>query len=156
EALPGFAENRIDLWVTLFALAVTLIAPLLFGFVPAVTSARSASLRDRSGIASRGSRSLRSTLVACEVALSVILVAGSSLLTETLHRLESVAPGFVPERAVSFNITLPDARYAKSEDIIQAVGKIEQQLGAQPGVEAAGASLVLPLQGTAWTSDATP
>jgi putative ABC transport system permease protein len=155
EVIPSFADMRVDLWVILFAVAVTLLAPMLFGLVPAFTSTHEGSLQDRSGTASRRSRSLRGTLIASEVALSVVLVAGSALLIQTLIKLESVDPGFVPDRALSFNVTLPDIRYTKGKDMVRAVDQIENNLRAQPGVEAAGASLALPLQGWAWSSDAT-
>jgi putative ABC transport system permease protein len=156
ERIPGFAEVRMDSWVIVFAATVTLFAPLLFGLTPALVSSRTGSLQDRAGIALRGSRSLRSALVACEVALSVILVAGSALLIESFVRLQSVEPGFNPGQALSFSLALPDTRYAKDESMVQAVSRIEQNLRSQPGVEAAGTSLVLPLRGFAWTSDATP
>jgi len=156
DAVPGFAEIRLDAWVIAFAAGVTLLAPVLFGLAPALTSARTGALRDRSGIAWRGSRSLRSALVSAEVALSVVLVAGSALLIQSLIKLESVDAGFVPDRAVSFNLTLPENRYRTDQSQVQAVEKFEQKLRGQPGVVAVGASLVLPLQGSAWTGDATP
>jgi putative ABC transport system permease protein len=154
-AIPDFAELRLDSHVILFAIAVTLLAPMFFGLVPALRSARTGYLQDRSSIASRGNRSFRNALVASQVALSVVLVAGSALLIETLVKLESVDPGFEPDRAISFTLTMPDTRYHKSEDMIQTVDKIEQELRRQAGVEAAGISLVLPLRGWAWSSDAT-
>ncbi len=94
-AIPAFAELRIDVWVVLFNVAITVCAPLLFGIVPALTSCRAENLRDRSE-GSRGGRKMRDFLVACEVALSVVLVVGAGLLIRSLIRLEECRPRFQP------------------------------------------------------------
>ena len=155
EAIPPFAELRIDGWVILFSVSVTLFAPLLFGVAPALASSRSEMLRDRSETVSRGSRSTRNALVACEVALSVVLVVGAGLLIRSLIRLESVNPGFNPDHAVSFNILLPELRYPKAEQVVRAIDGIENGLRKQSNVQAVGMSLALALRGAAWTGDAT-
>jgi putative ABC transport system permease protein len=154
-AIPSFADMHVDRWVILFAASMTLLAPLLFGLAPILTSTHEGTLQDRSGTASRGSRAFRRALVASEVALSVVLVAASALLIQSLINLESVDPGFVPDRALSFKVTLPTIRYTRGRDIVRSVDEIEQHLRAQPGVDAAGASLALPLEGWAWSSDVT-
>ncbi|MGI8746020.1 MAG: ADOP family duplicated permease [Bryobacteraceae bacterium] len=155
SAIPRFAELRIDDWVIAFNVILTLAAPLLFGVVPALASSRSDTLRDRSRITSRGNRSLRNILVACEVALSVLLVAGAGLLIRSLIRLENVDPGFNPDHAISFNILLPGVRYPKEEQVARFVQDLEQSVRAQPQVQAVGTSLTLALRGYAWTADAT-
>jgi putative ABC transport system permease protein len=98
---------------------------------------------------------LRNVLVGCEVALSVVLVVGAGLLIRSLVRLESVDPGFNPERAVSFRLFLPEIRYAKSEPTIRAIQEIESRIRTEPGVQVVGIGMVLPLQGMSWTGDAT-
>jgi putative ABC transport system permease protein len=155
EAIPPFAELRIDGWVILFSIAVTLFAPLLFGVAPALASSRSEMLRDRSETVSRGGRSTRSALVACEVALSVVLVVGAGLLIRSLIRLESVNPGFNPDHAVSFDVLLPEIRYPKAEQVVRVIDGIENGLRKQSNVQAVGMSLALALRGAAWTGDAT-
>jgi predicted permease len=153
-AIPAFAELRIDAWVIVFNAAITVCAPLLFGIVPALTSSRSESLRDRSETASRGSRPVRDFLVASEVALSVILVVGAGLLIRSLIRLENVDPGFDPEHAMSFDVLLPEIRYPKAEQVVRTVQEIERRLRTQSRVKAVGAAIALALRGTAWTDDA--
>jgi putative ABC transport system permease protein len=153
-AIPGFAELRIDLWVILFTGAITLCAPLLFGVIPAIASSRPDALRDRSESASRASRSLRDLLVACEVALSVVLVVGAGLLVRSLLLLERVDPGFRPESGVSFSLVFPDVRYS-DENAVRAIENIENRLRTVPGVHAVGAATTLPLRGFAYSGDAT-
>jgi len=154
-AVPRYAELRIDAWVILFGAAVTILAPLLFGMIPALTSSRADALRDRGETGSRGRRSLRNVLVSCEVALSVVLVVGAGLLIRSLILLESVDPGFNPDQAVSFSLVLPKVRYAKSAHTVRTIEEIEARIRTAPGVQSVGTSLVLPLQGSAWTGDAT-
>jgi putative ABC transport system permease protein len=153
-AIPAFAELRIDLWVVLFNVVITVCAPLLFGIVPALTSCRAENLRDRSE-GSRGGRGMRDFLVACEVALSVVLVVGAGLLIRSLVRLEKVDPGFNPEHAVSFHVLFPDVRYAKAEQVIRAVEDFEGRIRSHDQVRAVGANMTIPLHGYAWSGDAT-
>lgn len=155
SALPRFADLRLDYWVIAFNIIVTLAAPLLFGIVPALASSRSETLRDRSQISSRGHSLLRNLLVACEVALSVLLVAGAGLLIRSLIRLEQVDPGFNPDHAISFNLLLPPVRYPQPENAVRFLQDFEQRVRMQPQVQAMGASLALALRGAAWTADAT-
>jgi putative ABC transport system permease protein len=107
-------------------------------------------------IAAGAKRGLRAVLVACEVALSVVLVAGSALLIESLIRLEAVDPGFDPQRAVVFNVVLPRVRYPKDADARQGVERIEASLKSIPGAQSVGAVLMPPLRGAGWTADVTP
>ncbi|HSM76280.1 MAG TPA: FtsX-like permease family protein, partial [Bryobacteraceae bacterium] len=155
-SIPGFADLRIDSQVVFFNAAITLCAPLLFGVIPALTSSRPEGLRAR-GIASpRAGRATRDLLAAVEVALSVVLVAGSGLLIRSLIQLDNVEPGFNPQHAVSFTVLLPQARYPKDEQCVQTFQAIASRLRGLPGVQSAGASTTLALGGYTWTNDATP
>jgi putative ABC transport system permease protein len=76
-------------------------------------------------------------------------------LIRSLILLENVDPGFDPGHAVTFSLLLPEIRYAKSAPTVRTIEEIERRIRTQPGVQVAGISLVLPLQGSAWTGDAT-
>ncbi len=106
-ALPLFSEVRIDWTVAEFNFAVALLAPALFGVLPAWSSFRTETLSDRSHAASGHSYRARSVLVASEIALSVMLVSGAGLLVQSLLSLERVNPGFNPYRVLSFSLALP-------------------------------------------------
>src|SRR5439155_7370328 len=138
DALPGFADLRIDRSVLLADGALSALAPIVFGLAPAMNTSRAEALNDRSDITNRRTRSTRNVLVACEVALSVILVVGAGLLVRSLVRLERVDPGFAPERVITFNVSLPSVRYPDDEHSLIAIEEIERRLRALPGVEAAG------------------
>jgi putative ABC transport system permease protein len=154
-ALPLFATPRIDLAVLLFAGSLVLATPLVFGLVPAVMSSRPDRLAERLESASRQTTSARDVLIAGEVGLSVVLVISASLLVRSLIRLQQVDPGFDPNQAITFKVTLPNIRYPKDADQLRAFAEIERQLRMRPGVDAVGATSTLALRGFTYTDDAT-
>jgi putative ABC transport system permease protein len=154
-ALPLFSEVRIDWTVGAFNFAVALLAPALFGVLPAWSSFRTETLSDRSHAASGHSRRARSVLVASEIALSVMLVAGAGLLVQSLLSLERVNPGFNPDRVLSFTLALPSIRYSSDPKLVAAVAQIERRLQADPRVQHEGAISGLPLTGSVYTGAAT-
>ena len=116
SAIPLFAVVQIDGTVMFFALALSLLAPVIFGIVPALSTSRSEQVTERSESASRETRALRNLLVATEVALSIVLVVGAVLLVRSLARLQDVDPGFTREHAITFTMTLPSARYTDNAE----------------------------------------
>jgi len=152
SALPIFADLRLDRTVVIFNVALAMLAPIVFGLAPAVSASRADTLNDRSESTSTGSRTM---LVACEVALSTVLVIGAGLLVRSLIRLQNVDPGFNRENAVTFNLALPGARYPEDANVVRAVQEIERRIREQSGVQAVGAASTLALRGFTWTGDAT-
>ena len=107
------ASVPLDLRVLAFTLAVAGMTSILFGMLPALAVRR---VDLRTSIASRnlagGDRlRQRQALIAGEVALTVVLLAGSGLLIRTLVHLETLPPGFNPEGLMTAKASLDDARY---------------------------------------------
>jgi putative ABC transport system permease protein len=90
---------------------------------------------------------VRSVLVVSEIALAVMLLAGAGLLIRSFTRLASVDPGFRVEPALTFELTLPDARYEKEPQQVAYFEQLMPKLRAIPGVQSAGAVVSLPLTG---------
>ena len=155
SSLPLFADLRFDQSVVLFAVSLSVIAPVLFGIVPALRVSRAERLNERSDAGARDAQFMRSAFIGAEVALSVVLVVGAVLLVRSLLRLQTVDPGFDQRGVVAFTISLPSARYPKAPDRQQAFEEIDRRLAAQPGVQAAGAVSTLALRGFTWTGDST-
>jgi putative ABC transport system permease protein len=155
SALPLFATPRIDLPVLLFAVALALVAPIVFGLAPALSSSRSDGLAERVDSGSRQTSRARDVLVALEVTLSVVLLVASTLLIRSLMRLQQVDPGFRPQQAVAFKVTLPRLRFPKDIDQMHAFEEIERRLRELPGVVSVGATSKIALRGYTWTGDAT-
>lgn len=154
SSIPLFAELRVDSMVVLFGLGLTVLAPVLFGVLPALAASRSNQLAERSASAKGHTGWVRDVLVGCEVGLSIVLVVGAVLLIRSFRRLEQVDPGFATEHVITFKLRLPPARYA-DDRIAVAADNLERSLREEPGVEAAGATSTLALRGYTWTGDAT-
>ena len=155
SAIPLFAEVRLDRPVMLFCIALSLVAPLLFGVLPALLSSRPERLNERGEVASRDTRFLRGALIAAEVALSIVLVVGAVLFGRSFVQLQAVDPGFDQNQVVTFTLSLPAARYPNNVERLRAYEEIERRLREQPGVQSAGAVSTLALRGYTWTGDAT-
>jgi len=156
SSLPLFADLRFDRIVILFAVALSLAAPVLFGVVPALRVSRGQRLNERADGGSREAQTMRAILIGTEVALSVMLVVGAVLLLRSLLRLQTVDPGFDQHGVVAFTVTLPAARYPNAADRRRAIEEIDRRLATQqPGVTASGAVSTLALRGYTWTGDST-
>ena len=155
SAVPLFADVHIDRSVLLFAVGLSLAAPVLFGVIPALTSAGATLVTQRTDSPGRDTTGIRHLLIASEVALSIVLVVGAVLLVRSLSRLAQVDPGFDQAHAVSFRVALPSARYADAAARLKAFTDIERRLRGQPGVQSVGATSTLALRGFTWSGDTT-
>ena len=155
SAIPLFAVVQTDRTVLFFALGLSMIAPIIFGIAPALSTSRSERVTERSESASRETRWLRHLLVTGEVALSIVLVVGAVLLLRSLGRLQDVDPGFAKEHAITFTMSLPAARYPNDAVRYRTFLELERRLREQPGVQAVGATSTLALRGFTWTGDTT-
>ncbi len=144
------AAVRLDLRVLAFTLAVSVFTSLLFGMLPALATRR---IDLRSAIASRSAAGterlrLRQTLIAAEVALTVVLLAGSGLLMRTLLHLETLPPGFNPQSVMTAKASLNDARFSDPAKFHELMEESTTAMLRIPGVESAAAGLTLPFERT--------
>jgi putative ABC transport system permease protein len=149
--LTQSAAVAIDLRVVMFALGLSLFTGLLFGMAPAVSAARSdliSGLREGTR-GSGGGHGFRNVLVAAEVALSIVLLAGAGLLFRTLAALQSVNPGLDSSNVLTFRVSLPNARYREPAQRSQFFERALDRLRALPGVRAASSINYLPFKGMA-------
>src|SRR5262249_59774227 len=95
-----------------FTLAVAALAAPFSSFLPALRHFRgSLALRNggRSATAGRAQHRVRGGLVAAQIALALVVLAGSGLLLRTFKRLNAVHPGFDPANVSTYWISLPAA-----------------------------------------------
>jgi predicted permease len=143
----------IDGFVLIFSVLVGFLAVLIFASAPAWYMSRkdpSSALHEsgRSATGSRGRQQLRSWLVAGELALGLVLSAGTGLLLKTLDRLADVNPGFQPHGVMSAALSLPQTSYDNSEKQITFFRAVLDRLSTKSGVRSAGAGFPLPFTGT--------
>jgi predicted permease len=146
--IPRAAEVRVDMRVMLFALAVSLIAGLLFGTAPALQASGTnlvEPLRDdqRAG-PSRSRRTLQRTLVIAEIGLALMLTVGAGLLIRSLVRLQHVELGFESRNLLTFQLSLPDARYKDEAASLAFYQQLLERLRTVPGVQHAATAVSLP------------
>jgi len=143
-----------DWRVFAFTAAVGVITGLLFGVAPAFRGTRltpADALRDHSrGVVSGGGRfQIGHGLVAMQVALSFVLVFGSTLFVRTLVALTSQEMGFEASHALVGNLDLRGTGVT-ADNRLQMFTRVREALSAVPGVEAAAISFVTPVSGSTW------
>ena len=153
--VPRLDQAAVDGTVLAFIVVVSFATTLLFGLAPALHSVRTApgeGLQDGTRGTTGGGVTVRRVLIAAEVALSVVLLVGAGLLLRSFAHLRAVDPGIAVAGAVSFKITLPSQRYA-GEKVPAFFSDAVTRLRSIPGVQAAGATTRLALEGFSWTGD---
>jgi putative ABC transport system permease protein len=156
---PRLNEIAPDVRVLAFTGLLAIVTSCVFGFAPAWRVARSSiahQLNDCSRGASetRYGRRLRSTVVAAEMTLAFVLVAGACFLLSGLWRLQNVALGFDPENLATVWMSLPDERDAQAPVRCAAFyEKFLSRVSSMPGVQSASAVHLLPLTVTQSEAD---
>jgi predicted permease len=98
---------------------------------------------------------MRELLVGAEVAMTLMLVTTGMLLLISFVRVLRVEKGFETHSILTFDITLPSAKYVKPEDVDHFHTRLLAELNTMPGVVSAGFSSMLPLQGNGSVSPFT-
>jgi putative ABC transport system permease protein len=153
NGIPFWMQFRIDAQVLLFTVGVAVATAFLFGLVPALQASRPnlvETLRDsgtRGSSAGRGRQRLRSGLVVAEVALSVILLVGASLLIRSFLGLQSVKPGFDPSNLLTLRVTLTGPAYDSTFKRYAFWDRFLTQVNGRPGIVSAAITNNVPLGG---------
>jgi predicted permease len=152
--VPRLDEVTLDGRVLLVVMAITSFTALLFGAVPAWQAARPniAYVREGTRATSTGAFT-RHVLVIGQIAASVALVGCAGLLLRSFDKLQAVSPGFDPDNALVFRVSLPGATYDDELKPVAFFERFMERIRSIPGVTGAGGSTVIGLQGQGWTGD---
>jgi len=101
----------------------------------------------RAGAGGRGRQRFRSFLVAGELALGLVLLAGTGMLLKSLAKISDVNPGFQPHGVMTAALALPEAQYSTPEKQIAFFRSVVDRLSHAPRVTQAGAGFPLPFAG---------
>src|SRR6185437_1385030 len=157
DAMPYLKHIGIDGSVVLFAFVIAIITGVVFALAPALQAARANvqdALKERSRSShARSWRSFASALVIGEVALAMVLLAGSGLLVKSLYRLLNVNPGFDQHNLLGMGVALSQTRFKTDAEQLQANDALLERIRALPGVISVGTSSVLPVSNGGNTSN---
>ncbi len=150
--LPRANEVALDPGILTFAAVVSIASGLIVAILPAWRTARaaeSAALR-AGGIAStsdRGAMKVRGMLLAVQIALSVMLLVVTALLTLSFIRVMNTDRGFTADGVLAIGVSMPQARYADERVRLAAYDRLLAAIHAVPGVDAATTTSMVPLAG---------
>lgn len=133
--IPRLAEARMDPQVLLFTLAVSLFSAIVSGLWPAMRNGTMlARSRQWTTVANRG---VRNMLVVGEFSIALVLLAGAGLMLRSFLLLQTVDPGFNPEKLLIMRIDLHVGRTAAQE--VAYFRDAIERVRAIPGVSSAAA-----------------
>ena len=151
--IPRANPVDVDGAVLLFAVAVSVLAGILFGLAPALESSDAGLNNElKAGAqsvvsAARARWALRDALVVTEIALTFALLVGAGLLLRSFAQLRSADIGINLHNLVTTSINLPEGKYATMAARRQFFNQLLDRVSATPGVASAAVSTEIPLQG---------
>ena len=157
--IPRFEGISLNTQAIGFSVLITLFVAFIFGLFPALAASRlnlnetlseggSKMSGERSGIRMRGA------LVIAEVAVTVVLLTGATLVLRSFMNLSRVDLGFEPRNVLTMHLRLTGSKYGGPEPRREFYRQLVDRLEAEPGVIAASAVLIRPLEGTiGWEAD---
>ncbi len=150
--IPRIEAVEINVPVLLFTCGLTLLAAFVCGLAPSFFASK-VNLNEALNAGSskvagdqRGNR-LRGALVITEIAVTLVLLIGAGLISRSFLNLRQVDLGFDPHNVLTFQLRLHGKQYAEAERARDYFQALLERLEAQPGVTAAGAILIRPLEG---------
>jgi len=150
STLPFAERFTLSLPAAAASVAVTMATVLVAGLIPALRSSRPDNpfTTGARATAGRAETRLRGVVVAAQIALAVVLLAGAALVGRSVVKLSHVNPGFAIDGLLTGRLSLPDtARYQSPEGMAQAVDGVLERVRRVPGVLGAEAINRLPLSG---------
>ena len=143
DTIPDESEITLNRPVLIFTLAVSALTSVVFGLAPALhacTRELTNSLREAGRGLAGGVRQalLRKGLMVAEVALSLILLVGASLMIRTFLAMQDVDLGFRADRLLTMRVPLSEQRYPDAQRRTAFFQELLERVRALPGVKAVG------------------
>ncbi|MEJ2204328.1 MAG: ADOP family duplicated permease [Gemmatimonadota bacterium] len=147
-SLPVAGTVEVNTPVLVVTAAVAVAAGIVFGLVPAFQASATelgSTLQSegRASTATASRQRLQRSLVALEVALAFVLLAGGAYLVNSFVRMSRVDPGFEVDNLLTMRLTLPREKYA-GEAVPAFFQELTDRLRAVPGIRSAAAGTQFP------------
>jgi putative ABC transport system permease protein len=160
RTLPRAHEIVFDLPVALFGVVLALGGGLLAAAWPALLASRVRlipALKEggapTSGSGGRARTRTRRALVAAEIALAMLLLAGAALFLRSFVRLVGVDPGYDTHGVLIARLALPRGRYGDPAVLVRFHDRLHDALRTLPGVESAALVSIAPMSGPLGSAD---
>jgi putative ABC transport system permease protein len=152
QGTPFYIALDLDGSVLVASLLLTIGTGLLFGAAPVIRAARldlGSVLREDARGADAGQRGnrLRLVLATMEIALSVVLMVGATLLMKSYRAYTTTDLGFTERGVLTAQVSLPEAAYRESARRVAFYGSLIDRLRGLPGVVAVGSAQGIPFSG---------
>jgi len=151
--LARIGEVGVSTNVLLFTFAISFLIAIMLGFVPVIHASRRQLQNDlqdagRGGSTGRRQTRARNLLIVAQVALTLMLLVGASLLGRSFQRLLAVDPGFRTESVIAMTILLPNPENPTAmRTLAQFNHRLLERIEALPGVTNVGGTSALPMSG---------
>jgi putative ABC transport system permease protein len=148
--IPRIEAVEINLPALLGACGLTLLSAFVCGLAPALIASKvnlveALNAGGKIGGEQRGKR-LRGALAVAQIAISLALLIGAGLVSRSLFNLQRIDPGFDQRNAMTFQLQLHGGKYPDVEKTRDYFRQLLERIEARPGVVAAGAVLMRPLE----------
>ncbi len=154
-------ESGLNVMVICFATGISVASWLAFGLIPALVVSGRKELYPSMRMLSSGNRRrfarprVRSTLLALEIAVALVVTISTGLLLRSLEAVTHVDPGFRPDHLLVLEGIHAMKGSASLENAV-FYRELLERLRQLPGVRDASAAMELPLRGAFWTSPYVP
>jgi predicted permease len=150
--IPRSASIGVDGTALLFAVIVSVLTGLIFGLLPAwqVLRANVNELLKSGGArggSSRFAASVQGTLIASQVALTLIVLTGAGLLMQSLLTMQRTSPGFDPANVLTLRISPPPSRWDNLQQLGDYYERVLAEIRREPGVATVALNSSAPLTG---------
>jgi predicted permease len=148
-AVPFLANARLDPRIILFAVVIALLSAAFFGVMPALEKPNATALISRAAKSGSHAR-MRRVLVSAQIAISVVLLAGASLLLRSFKHLQGQSLGMRTHDVLTVHVPLTWQRYPSAQRYMDFFLRAEKALHQLPGVTAVAISDSLPPVANSW------
>jgi Acidobacterial duplicated orphan permease len=152
-SLSSFLHNfELDPRVLGFALVMTLLTGVLFGFLPALKATGAHELMpclketDQRGGGGTSARRWFHGLIIAEIAIALTLLACGGLMVQSFQRLQHIDLGFTPDNLLTLKMVLPESKYSQYRQRIAFTDQLLERVRNLPGVVSAGMTTNIPLE----------
>lgn len=149
QFLPGWHRMGLNVRTLMYTMGVVMVACLTAGIAPSLLLSRAPAaenLKDatRSSTGGRARQVLRNALVISQIVLSLVLLAGSTLMVKGFGAILSLWPNVEAGEILTFRVALPESRYGDDEASRLFFAQMLDKLRGVPGVNEASLAAYVP------------